>query len=366
VTLNSGVYSADIPSVTGISKMTLQLIATDNSNNSLSYTFELPVGTAPPAPSITPTPDPTTNPTPIPPTSTPMPPSPTPTPPDTTSPVTSITSPTNGSSVKGTITVTATATDNVAVTKVELYKNGVLYGTDTTSPYSFSWNTLNDPNGQVTLNTQAYDQAGNSGTSTNVVVNVNNPDITPPSTSIISPLNGAVVSNIVTIQAQASDNIRVTRVEIYIDSLLKSTLTSSPYVTSWDTTKEVNGTHTIFSKAYDAAGNTGTSSIITVTTNNSSGGGDTQLPIVTITSPANGTSILKNSTITIYATASDNIGVTKVEFLINNVLKCTDPSPSYSCSWKVPAKKNAAYTITSKAYDAALNVGSNTVKVTAK
>jgi len=59
VTLANGVYTASIPSVSGLTKMTLQITGADSSGNSLSYTFELPVGTAPPPPNITGTPTPT-------------------------------------------------------------------------------------------------------------------------------------------------------------------------------------------------------------------------------------------------------------------------------------------------------------------
>jgi hypothetical protein len=60
MTVTNGVYSANIPSVSGLTKMTIQITGADSSGNSLSYTFELPVSTAPPVPSgtiaLTPTP----------------------------------------------------------------------------------------------------------------------------------------------------------------------------------------------------------------------------------------------------------------------------------------------------------------------
>src|SRR5436190_17227007 len=56
-------------------------------------------------------------------------------PPDTIPPTTSITSLANGATVSGTISVTASASDNVGVTKVEFYVDGALQTTDTTSPY---------------------------------------------------------------------------------------------------------------------------------------------------------------------------------------------------------------------------------------
>ena len=62
---------------------------------------------------------------------------------DVTRPSTSITSPIYGATVRGRVTVTASATDNVGVTKVELYIDGKYFATDTTASYSFLWNTTN-------------------------------------------------------------------------------------------------------------------------------------------------------------------------------------------------------------------------------
>src|SRR5436190_14022782 len=66
--------------------------------------------------------------------------------PDTTPPATSITAPANGATVSGTTSVTATAADNVGVTRVEFYLDGALQSTDTTSPYAWSWNTTASTN----------------------------------------------------------------------------------------------------------------------------------------------------------------------------------------------------------------------------
>ena len=60
-------------------------------------------------------------------------------PPDTTPPSVSISAPSAGSTVAGTKTVTASATDNVGVAKVDFYVDDVLTATDTSSPYSFAW-----------------------------------------------------------------------------------------------------------------------------------------------------------------------------------------------------------------------------------
>lgn len=93
---------------------------------------------------------------------------------DTTAPTVSITAPTSGATVSGTVSVTANASDNVGVTKVEFYVDGVLASTDTTSPYSFSWDTTTASNASHSLTAKAYDAAANVGTSAAVSVTVNN------------------------------------------------------------------------------------------------------------------------------------------------------------------------------------------------
>jgi hypothetical protein len=90
---------------------------------------------------------------------------------------------------------------------------------------------------------------------------------------------------------------------------------------------------------------------------------DAAAPTVAITSLVSGSLIPRNTTITLSANATDNVSVTKVEFLVNGSLKCTDTSNPYTCSWKVPASKNSTYTITARAYDATGNVGSQAVIV---
>ncbi len=192
---------------------------------------------------------------------------------DTQPPTVSITAPLNGATVTGTVSVTATASDNVGVTKVEFYLDGVLQFTDTTSPYSWSWDTTTATNASHSLTAKAYDAALNVGTSTAVSVTVNNTggDVTPPTVSITAPLNGATVVGTVSANATASDNVGVTKVEFYLDGALQSTDTTSPYSWSWDTTTTTNASHTLTAKAYDAALNVGTSAAVTVTVNNPTG-----------------------------------------------------------------------------------------------
>jgi subtilisin family serine protease len=95
--------------------------------------------------------------------------------PDLTPPAVSITSPAAGSTVSGTVTVSATASDNSGiVTLVELFVDGSLKASDATAPFSFAWDTLTAANGSHTLTAKAYDPSNNVGTSAPVAVTVAN------------------------------------------------------------------------------------------------------------------------------------------------------------------------------------------------
>lgn len=94
---------------------------------------------------------------------------------DTTLPTASIAAPTGGT-VSGTTTITANASDALSgVASVQFKIDGVNVGTpDTTSPYSYSWNTTTATNAAHTLTAVALDTAGNSVTTGTVTVTVNN------------------------------------------------------------------------------------------------------------------------------------------------------------------------------------------------
>jgi len=73
-------------------------------------------------------------------------------------PTVALTSHQDNDIVSGTITVTATASDDVGISKVELYVNGILSGADTIPPYSFSYNTLELHGGDNVFRVTAYDE----------------------------------------------------------------------------------------------------------------------------------------------------------------------------------------------------------------
>ena len=187
--------------------------------------------------------------------------------PESIAPTASITFPATNTTVSGTVSVTASATDNVGVTKAEFYLNGSLVATDTSTPYIYSWNTSAVAVGTYTLMVKAYDAAGNVGQSSNVAVTVVN-DTTAPTVSLAAPLNSATVSGTAAITASASDNVGVSKVEFYENGILLTATNVAPYSYNWNTTSVANGSYILTAKAYDAAGNVGQSGNVTVTVNN--------------------------------------------------------------------------------------------------
>lgn len=189
---------------------------------------------------------------------------------DTQAPSVSITSPTGGT-VSGVITINASASDNVGVTKVEFLVDGALLATDTASPWSATWDTSAAANGTHTLLARAYDAAGNSTASQQVTVTVTGgvEDVTPPTVNITFPTNGSTVSGTVTISASASDDFGVTKVEFFVDGASIGTGTpagsAGPWTIPWNTTSVSNGSHALMAKAYDAKGNVGIDNDTTVT-----------------------------------------------------------------------------------------------------
>jgi subtilisin family serine protease len=175
------------------------------------------------------------------------------------------------------------------------------------------------------------------------------PDTENPTVSITSPTSGAHVSRNVSITASASDNVGITRVDFFLDSGTTpiGSTTSAPYAIAWDSGTTSSGSHSLSATARDAAGNTGTSATVPITVDPAA------LPQVSITSPANGAIVQRKSIVPITASVTPgSYPVSRVDFLVNSALVCSDTASPYGCNWLVPTKANAKiYPIQALAYD---------------
>src|SRR5262249_52303844 len=90
-------------------------------------------------------------------------------------PTAMLTAPTGGATLSGMATFSATATDDIGVSRVEFWCDGtVLMGTVTAAPYSFSANTATIPNGSHSFTCKSFDTTGHSTTSSAISATVNN------------------------------------------------------------------------------------------------------------------------------------------------------------------------------------------------
>jgi len=93
------------------------------------------------------------------------------------------------------------------------------------------------------------------------------PDTTPPTaTASESGTSGSI-----TLSATATDNVGVARVDFLVDGTLKGSASTAPYAVSLDSTTLSNASHSLVAKAYDAAGNVGTSAAYAFSVNNGGG-----------------------------------------------------------------------------------------------
>ena len=178
---------------------------------------------------------------------------------DVVAPTAAITSPVGGAILQGVATVNVNASDNVSVTQVDLYVNGILAGSDFEGPFSFNLDTSIYADGAYTLVAKAVDAKGNLGSSSSVSVTIDNVvDTIAPVVTISNPANGSTVKGTVVINASATDNESVTSMSIIIDGVTKATSASGSISYSWNTGKVSSGNHTIQVNATDASGNVGT------------------------------------------------------------------------------------------------------------
>lgn len=184
-------------------------------------------------------------------------------------------------------------------------------------------------------------------------------DTSAPSVTLTAPVPGTTVRDIVTLTADATDDVGVAGVQFKVDvaDLGPEDITNT-YSVTWDTTRVPNGSYTLTAVARDAAGNTSTAPPVTVNVANP----DVTAPIISITSPANGAAV--SQAVTLAASASDNEGVAGVQFTIDNVsLGLEQTVPPFWLSVDTRLLPNGSHSFTAVARDTSNNTATATVTV---
>ncbi|WP_375758351.1 Ig-like domain-containing protein [Corallococcus exercitus] len=273
--------------------------------------------------------------------------------PDTQAPTAQVTAPAPGSYVRSTVAVTANATDDVGVARVDFFDGTTLIGSATTPPYTVSWSTPYQSGTWHSLTAQAFDAAGNSGTSSVVSVMVdNNPPLIVGSQPQNPPIMGNYVRGTVnaswSVALQGGAPMALTRV--YLDgSVIPATLTGSGtvYYYSWNTQFLSNRQYTLGFQATDAAGNASVVYTRTFIVDN------VKPFISTITSPANGAVV--SGVVTLAATAGDSQAMAYVAFEVDGArLSPFATTAPYTKTWDTTGK-SGTHTLVAIATDRAGN-----------
>jgi hypothetical protein len=251
---------------------------------------------------------------------------------DTAAPAVSLTAPASGATVSGTVTLSATASDNVGVAGVQFKVDGANVGAeDTAAPYTTSWSSMSAANGTHTVTAVAKDAAGNTTTSAPITVTVSNTTGGGggggPAVTLTAPPNGVWIGNSVKVSATASGAASIT---IYGNGgpVLEQTCAASSCTleTWWVTGALPDAAYQIQAVATSSSGVSTTTPAVVVYKNTTSpvvasgapgsggggtaspppptGGGNTTLPTVAITTPFDGDWTGNSIKVTASATAS--------------------------------------------------------------
>lgn len=196
-------------------------------------------------------------------------------------------------------------------------------------------------------------------------------DTTKPTSSISAPLGSATVSGQVAVNASASDNVGVARVELKVNGTVVAVDSAAPYSFSWDSTGVANGMANLVAVAYDAAGNAGSSSTVAVNVANTTvapapaptgSTADTIKPTVKIVNPVAGN---VSGTVAVSVTATDNSDVAGIrqQLLIDGVLRAYGNGGTLAYNWQASKFTAGSHTIKATAKDKAGNLTETTVIV---
>lgn len=241
------------------------------------------------------------------------------------------------------------STDDTGVVGYKVFRDNVQIGTTATTSFQ---DTGLAAGATYAYSVSAYDAAGNNSariTSINVTTQA---DTTPPAmpTGLSAQATSSTQVNLS--WTASSDNVGVAGYKIYRDGAQVGT---SSGTTFQDTSLTASTTYAYSVSAYDAAGNeSARTNPVSVTTPAPQAPPDTVAPGVSMSAPLPGTTV--SGTVTVSATATDNVGVAGVQFMLDGApLGAEDTTAPYSVQWDTTAASNSTHILTARARDSAGN-----------
>ena len=263
---------------------------------------------------------------------------------DTTPPAVTLESPERHApgqytSIDGIVDIEATATDNQDVESVAFWAGSIPLGVDTEAPYEAKFDSAVWPNWQTSfIKAVATDTIGNTAEDLRYVqvvrqASIPTPDTEAPKVKLTNPGGHAPgeytsIQGVISVEADASDNVAVQSVDLYAGSIKLGSLTSAPWRASFDTSVWPNGQVSyVKSIARDGAGNSAedivyvrvvrtTTSVVAACadTKDNDGDGKIDYPADTGCTSATDTDETNTTTLAACADTKDNDGDGKVDY----------------------------------------------------
>ncbi len=262
---------------------------------------------------------------------------------DTENPEVKITFDKSSYNENGTAVITVNATDNVGVTKLDVFVNGEAVTLDKDGKFKITGLKYGD----YIISANAFDAAGNKGTASKTLTAK---DVTKPTLELKADKTEVKVGEKVNISVIAADNNGVVNTELTVNN--KKVDLSEDNTAVFTPDKE--GKYVVKATASDPSGNKITKQL-TITAVQP----DTIAPTVTISFDKD--TYFEDDDIVISVSATDNVGVTKTVLLVDGKEVELDKDGNYT----VKKAELKDYEIIAKAYDEENNEGTatSTVKV---
>jgi len=252
-----------------------------------------------------------------------------------------IMTPLSEETVSSTVKVSTDARAVNGITLVEFYLDGELKYADLDSPYEWDWDTTQYAETSHEIKVRLID-GFRLATEVSRTVLVDN---TAPTVSIREPTPEKIYSGTISASANTTDNQEVVNVHVKVDETDWMPMTYNAVDLLWkydfNTTVFSDGQHTLMVLALDKASNPATD-VATIFTDNTP-------PTLTIQTPQTGITV--GLTLTIDVQATDAIGISRIEFYLQDALVYTVTDTPYQWSWDTTHYPNGEYDITVKAYD---------------
>lgn len=258
----------------------------------------------------------------------------------------------------GQIQLSINGTDNVGISKVEFYVDGILKASVNAAPpylvnqtFRAGFDSLHIPDGAHSLYAKGYDAAGNIAVTPSVSFNIQNAmdrEVPVVTTATVGGSGGSI-----SFSGASKDNVAIRRMDFYMDGRVVGSVPNAVGTLWKDSTVYEDGAHVLEIKAFDLAGNIGSSGSVQFTLKN-----DSQIPSAACS--VSGTS----GVIGLVASTEDNKGVARVDFYVDGILKGTQqlgkPYPTstrVSQTFDSKSIANGSHTLLVRVYDASGNEG---------